>query len=60
MIELDDAWTQLKATLPVPKREERLPLDAALGRILSETPQATHVVPPSRLMDGYAPCRGTG
>lgn len=58
MIELDDAWTQLKATLPVPKREERLPLDAALGRILSETPQATHAVPPfpASAMDGYA-CR---
>ncbi|MEE3109971.1 MAG: molybdopterin molybdenumtransferase MoeA, partial [Pseudomonadota bacterium] len=58
MIELDDAWTQLRATLPVPKREERLPLDAALGRILSETPQATHAVPPfpASAMDGYA-CR---
>ena len=56
MIELDDAWTQLRATLPVPKREERLPLDAALGRILSETPQATHAVPPfpASAMDGYA------
>jgi molybdopterin molybdotransferase len=58
MIELDDAWAQLKATLPAPQTVERLPLSAALGRILSETPRATHAVPPfpASAMDGYA-CR---
>jgi molybdopterin molybdotransferase len=58
MIELDDAWAQLEATLPTPQTEERLPLSAALGRILSESPRATHAVPPfpASAMDGYA-CR---
>ena len=56
MIELDDAWAQLEATLSAPHREERLPLSAALGRILSETPRATHPVPPfpASAMDGYS------
>ena len=54
MIELDDAWAQLEATLSAPHREERLPLSAALGRILSETPRAPHPVPhfPASAMDG--------
>ena len=58
MIELDDAWAQLKATLPAPQAEECLPLSAALGRILSEAPRASHAVPPfpASAMDGYA-CR---
>jgi molybdopterin molybdotransferase len=56
MIELDDAWAQLSAELWRPQDAESVPLDAALGRVLSAPPKAPHAVPPfpAAAMDGYA------